>query len=86
MNMAARYGGDEFVALLSDATRERAMVFIERVRERFHERMAELGRSGITASAGMAEYDASMPGPDALIAAADEALYQAKAARQRSAT
>jgi len=86
MNMAARYGGDEFVALLSDATRERAMVFIERVRERFHERMAELGRSEITASAGMAEYHASMPGPDALIAAADEALYQAKAARQRSAT
>jgi len=84
MNMAARYGGDEFVALLSDSTRERAMVFIERVRERFHERMAELGRTEITASAGLAEYDASMQGPDALIAAADEALYQAKAARDRS--
>ena len=86
MNMAARYGGDEFVVLLSDSSRERALVFIERVRERFEERVAELGRSAITASAGMAEYHASMPGPDALIAAADEALYQSKAARERSRT
>ncbi len=86
MNMAARYGGDEFVVLLSDSSRERAMVFIERVRERFQERVAELGRSAITASAGMAEYHASMPGPDALLAAADEALYQSKAARERSRT
>ncbi len=83
MNMAARYGGDEFVALLSDSTRERAMVFIERVRERFHERLAELGRTGITASAGVAEYHPSMPDPHALIAAADQALYQAKAAREQ---
>ena len=86
MNLAARYGGDEFVALLSDSDRERALIFIERVRQRFHERASRLGRDPITASAGLAVYHPSMARPEDLIAAADEVLYQSKAARDRSRT
>jgi diguanylate cyclase (GGDEF)-like protein len=86
MNLAARYGGDEFVAVLSDSDRERALVFIERVRQRFHERAARLGREPITASAGLAVYHPSMARPEDLIAAADEVLYQSKASRDRSRT
>jgi diguanylate cyclase (GGDEF)-like protein len=81
MNLAARYGGDEFVALLADTPIEGASVFIERVTTHFQEEMDRLGRGIITISAGYAECDPSMKTPDELIAAAVWALYRVKPGR-----
>lgn len=78
MNLAARYGGDEFVALLSDTSPDGARVFIDRVASRFQEAMDQLGRGTITISAGLAECEPGMKTPDELIAAADRALYRVK--------
>jgi diguanylate cyclase (GGDEF)-like protein/PAS domain S-box-containing protein len=68
----ARYGGDEFIALLPDCAPEEAETVIDRLRA------ATPG--GQTSSAGIAIWDREEP-PAALIARADAALYEAKAAR-----
>jgi diguanylate cyclase (GGDEF)-like protein len=81
MNFAARYGGDEFVALLADTPIEGVHTFIERVAQHFQTEMERLGRAAITISAGFAECDLQMETPDALIAAADQALYRVKPRR-----
>jgi diguanylate cyclase (GGDEF)-like protein len=81
MNLAARYGGDEFVALLADTSLEGTEVFIERVANRFREGMAQFGRTPITISAGYAEYTPGIKSPGDLIAAADKALYRVKPSR-----
>jgi diguanylate cyclase (GGDEF)-like protein len=78
MNMAARYGGDEFIALLADADLAGTKIFIQRVRDRFpggDERFA-----GLTVAAGYAVFHPEMASPAELVAAADRALYEDKAA------
>src|SRR5690606_20433581 len=60
MNLAARYGGDEFVALLADTTPEGTEIFIERVAARFRESMDQLGHMMLTISAGYAEYSSAI--------------------------
>lgn len=79
MNLGARYGGDEFVALLSDTRPEGARTFVERVRIRFESEVGELGRGVIHVSAGIAAFDPAMRDPDALVRAADKDLYREKA-------
>lgn len=79
MNLAARYGGDEFAVLLADSTREGAEIFARRICERFAQEVASAGFGTLTVSAGVAEYTPDMQAPEDLIAAADRALYQAKA-------
>jgi diguanylate cyclase (GGDEF)-like protein len=77
MNLSARTGGEEFISLVSDATIEGALVFVERVRDA----LADLTFMGqhVTVSAGVAAYDPAMKSGQDLIDAADAALYQAKA-------
>ena len=82
-NLAARYGGDEFLTLLTGADDTGARVFVERIRYRFQTATAQLGRPPLTVAAGFASYDPSMTEPAALIAAADRALYRSKADRPR---
>jgi diguanylate cyclase (GGDEF)-like protein len=78
MNLAARYGGDEFIALLADSEGPGAEIFIERVRERFLDGAdAQVRQLGF--AAGFAEYMPDMADPQQLVAAADQALYRAKA-------
>jgi diguanylate cyclase (GGDEF)-like protein len=81
MNLAARYGGDEFVALLSDTPREGVEIFVQRVATRFDEEMARLGRGVVTVSAGIAEFTPEMREINDLIAASDRALYSIKGDR-----
>jgi diguanylate cyclase (GGDEF)-like protein len=81
-DMAARYGGDEFVALLTRTDRAGALRVADAVREGVEESGRRLGfLSGqITVSIGVAEYDPSLPNEGALLEQADRALYLAKAA------
>lgn len=82
MNISARYGGEEFVSILSDTNTDGALIFVERVRRCL---AASVAHADITFSAGVAAYLPEMQGPEELIAAADAALYKAKAGgRNRS--
>lgn len=76
MNLSARFGGEEFVSVLSSAGVEEALVFVEKVRAAL--RQAEIPTGAVTTSAGVAAYTPTMRSPDDLLAAADRALYRAK--------
>lgn len=78
MHLAARFGGEEFLVVLDDLETAGAAVLAERIREGL--RALELPCGVVTASAGISQYEAGMASPDVLIAAADQALYRAKAA------
>jgi diguanylate cyclase (GGDEF)-like protein len=76
-----RYGGEEFVCFLPDTKSHEAQALAERVRHTFAE--ASLGNGpegrGVTVSVGMALLGATDQTLDQLLAAADRALYRAKA-------
>jgi diguanylate cyclase (GGDEF)-like protein len=78
MNLAARFGGDEFFALLADSDITGAQVFVQRVKERFSEIMQAAGNPTLTVSAGIAEFKPDMYSAAELIEAADRALYISK--------
>jgi len=74
----ARYGGEEFVLLLPDTAMESAMVVAERARRRIEVAgFTDLGIPPVTASFGMAQYQAPED-IDTTLGRADTALYQAK--------
>jgi len=79
---AARYGGEEFVVLLPDTPPAGAAQIAERIRAAIDELAlehagSEYGR--VTASIGLASWTPEQDNePDAVIKAADEALYYAK--------
>ena len=78
----ARYGGEEFVVALPETGIEGALDLAERVRARIEsEQVPRVGGSGtvsVTASVGAVSMHGSDNGAEALIAAADAALYEAK--------
>jgi diguanylate cyclase (GGDEF)-like protein len=81
MNLAARYGGDEFLVLLADSDAEGAMIFLQRVADRFPPPGSDPRLAEISFSAGYAEYQPDMEDPRELVDAADRALYRGKASR-----
>ena len=80
-DIVGRVGGEEFAVLLPETSLTRARGVAERIRKCIATQT--LGAQGskftITASLGIAEASVSMSGPGALLAAADQALYRAKA-------
>lgn len=78
MNLAARYGGDEFVAVLAGTDAAGARTFVQRVRAEFARRVDILGRGRLTVSAGLAQYAPEMADPEELLRAADDELYRTK--------
>jgi diguanylate cyclase (GGDEF)-like protein len=72
-DLVARYGGDEFVVVAPHATRESARALAERMRNAARECDASV-------SIGIAIYPEDASDQDALVSAADAALYRAKQA------
>lgn len=81
-DIACRYGGEEFMLVLPEATLERVIQRANRLRQGMHYMKMEyqgkpLGK--VTISAGVASFPHHGSSAEQVIAAADAALYQAKA-------
>jgi len=77
MNLTARWGGEEFLSMLSDTPVQGGLIFAERVLSEIHQTFPD---GSVTLSAGLARYTPGMDTPARLLAAADQAMYAAKAA------
>jgi len=79
-DLLVRYGGEEFLALLPGAGRERALEIAERMRARLDDDpiVADGRAHAVRISVGVAEFRRGVDSPAELIRRADEALYAAK--------
>ena len=82
VDIAARYGGDEFVIILPHTGKEQAVVLAERIRINVEEYEfwgeEALPTGEVTVSAGVATYPEDAVEPEALVRAADMALLEVK--------
>jgi diguanylate cyclase (GGDEF)-like protein len=80
-DMAARYGGDEFVIILPNTAKEGAVIFTEKLHEAMRHRIF-LASEGmdirITASFGVATYPDDADSKLSLVNVADKLMYQVK--------
>ncbi len=81
-DIAARYGGDEFVVILTRTDLQGGMRVAEALRAGIEGIGRRLGYPAglVTVSIGLAEFDPHVPEMADLLVAADRALYRAKAA------
>lgn len=80
-DIACRYGGEEFIIILSEATRTVAVQRAETIRrdiERMELVFGDKPLERVTASFGVALYPTHADNAEALVRAADDALYRAK--------
>lgn len=80
-DVVCRYGGEEFLIILPDASLEMSRRRAEKIRDEV--RYLNLRHNGaplgpVTLSMGVAAYPENGPSPDGIIEAADKALYVAK--------
>jgi len=81
VDLACRFGGEEFVVLMPDTDYRQAETIAERVRQSISERSFEIGADrhlSVTVSAGVTLNEARSETPESLIKRADVALYRAK--------
>lgn len=82
VDVASRYGGEEFCILLPQTAMSEAGAIADRIRHRVstthfpHGKSQPLGR--VTISVGVSTFTKNIETPENIIAAADRALYQAK--------
>lgn len=76
IDVAGRYGGEEFLLVLTETTMSGALEVAERIRTKLTTEVFDGGR--ITVSVGAAEFPDGGRSAEALIMSADLALYQAK--------
>lgn len=78
-DIIGRYGGEEFLVVLQNVTREQAMAIMDKIRQDFHDirHPYQDNYFNISFSGGIASYPA-LESVEALINAADNALYQSK--------
>lgn len=81
-DIISRYGGEEFLVMLPETSREKAMSLAERLRKTVEESTVTAGEASInfTVSIGVATTDLTVEelSPYAVVKQADEALYRAK--------
>lgn len=80
MNLAARYGGDEFMTILADTDERGAQAHAERIMAAI-EKDPTLAKANLRACVGIASFDPSMESFGDLVGAADKDLYARKATR-----
>ena len=81
VDLACRYGGEEFVVLMPDTDYNQAEGVAERVRMAVAERTFDVGNNRgltITVSVGLALNEANTDTPEVILKRADIALYRAK--------
>lgn len=81
-----RWGGDEFVVLLPQATRQSAEQFVKRLNERLGRDSIDIGPARVIASAsvGIAVHPSDGADPEALLAHADREMYRVKRKRDQA--
>ena len=78
MNLVARYGGDEFVSVLSESDEDGAKGYLDRVEARIKSDRV-LAPHGVTVSSGIAHFETNqMVGVEELIQSADRHMYEHK--------
>jgi diguanylate cyclase (GGDEF)-like protein len=79
-DMAFRYGGEEFCALLPETEVDQAAIFAVRLCNNIRNRSvaSQAGNLSVTASLGVAQSGSDSKSPNILVDAADKALYNAK--------
>ena len=81
VDTVARYGGDEFTIILADTALETGVRVAERIRRTVEQTPFDGGRQGpldLSVCIGVASYPDHGTGREALLAAADQAMYRAK--------
>jgi two-component system cell cycle response regulator len=82
IDLACRYGGEEFVVVMPDTDLSFAYMVAERLRQSVADAPFSVGSSGrqvpVTISIGVAASGAGNDTPDVLLKRADQALYRAK--------
>ncbi|WP_455379876.1 diguanylate cyclase [Acidihalobacter prosperus] len=74
----ARYGGEEYVALLPESRASEAVIIAERIRKHISEMCQVRDYKPITISIGIAEFPNNAQSLKDLLSCADRALYKAK--------
>jgi diguanylate cyclase (GGDEF)-like protein len=82
VDVASRYGGEEFSILLPQTTLQEAGVLADRIRRRIISTPFPHGKSqplsAVTVSIGLSSFSPSLDSAEAIVRAADRALYHAK--------
>ncbi|HSP64443.1 MAG TPA: diguanylate cyclase [Pyrinomonadaceae bacterium] len=82
VDVASRYGGEEFSILLPQTDLQEAGVIADRIRRKVSETTFPHGNAqplgSVTVSIGLSSYSAALDSAEAVIRAADRALYHAK--------
>jgi diguanylate cyclase (GGDEF)-like protein len=79
-DLYCRYGGDEFIVVMPETIKSEAAVVADRIRKSIQDLTFLSGNSLVntTVSIGVASYPQDVTSKQALVKAADDALYAAK--------